>query len=1017
MKAFSELLRIFAFAILVFGSALPAQADTALGLYKSFSGNVNFSGTQVSMRDRPGNGNACRVSSESTILSASLSLPALANVVSAQLYWAGSGSVDTAVTMNGKAVGAGRSYTSSTIGGGLDYFSSAADVTEQVRLKGSGTYTFSGLKVSNGSPWCERSAVMGGYALVVVYSHVNEPFRTLNLYEGFRSLLNGAVQVDMANFRVPDNVSSSAMGRFGHLVWEGDQTIAREGESVSFNNVTLVDPPFAPSGNNFNSKSSINSDEKSIGIDFDAFSVGPWTAKQNAVSAVFRTGGDMVLLNAAMLAVPSTGAADLAIELVRNNELRVGSTVSYTATVTNLGPASEPGPVTVKLTLPAGLSYSSGVGSNWSCTGSGVTATCTYSGVLEKDAKAVLTLKAVVSTTGTKTTSVSVSGNNDPAAANNQASDTASVSAAGGISFAYTKRACLAGELVGEGGACPVFEGPVIAGTTATIYLTAVDSAGKAYVQSSSDTTYVTLYMALGCVNPSSSADGIMAVYGGLKLPACSRDASVPATNVSNETVWKGATAAFAPKQVSLAVSFRYVEVGAVKLYVRNSNATDFVQFVSIPDKLKVVVTNAQGQAPNPGDYSLAQNGFVRAGERFSVKVTALPAITAATTGTDPAELSNFGLETGDAQRPALRHTLSRLDTAAAGATGVVTAPLAGAYPAAGAFNGSFYWSDIGSFSLRVSLDNYLGEDAAAFGEVKVGRVYPAYFSTRAGPGFACLPRMRCPDVGLAKVNGAVYSRQPFDVTISAHDENGRVLDNFTPARFPALVPKITLTAVDAPGTGVALAKILPGLLDAAGAATTRSVSFGLGTPFDAGAARTAWLGPTAVYLRATARDSRFSTALTISSVQGQVAESEEGGIMVLNGRLAITNVIGSELLKTPIPMQAQYWTGTNWENNASFSHSTLLTTAQAVFSDCKRSLSLRGATGSACNTQLVKSASSGPLVLSSGTARLVLAPVGAGNFGSFRIQMKTEEWLPSMFGQVTIGAYKSPVIYIREMY
>jgi len=1018
-------LRVLLLVLCALGAMAPARADTAMTLFKSYTGNLNFAGTQVTIRDRASGASPCRVSADTVVQSASLSLPSLATVVSAHLYWAGSGSADSAVTMNGKAVAAAsnRIYTSATIGGGLNYFSAAADVTEQVKLKGSGTYTFSGLKVSSGSPWCDRSAVLGGYALVVVYSHWNETYRTLNLYEGFRALLDSEVRLDMANFRVPDNVQPSWVGRFGHLVWEGDSDLKQEGESLWFNNISLTQSTYGPAGNNFNSKSSVNADGNSLGIDFDAYSLSGWPARLNSVSALFRTGGDMVLLNAAVLAVPSTPAADLAVELVRTTELKPGATVTYTATVTNNGPGAEVGPFKVTVALPAGLSWSSGTGTNWSCSGSGASATCTYNGSLENGAKTVLTLKAVVGTgaTGSKTTTVTVVGNNDPGSTNNSDSDTASIAAGGGISFSYTSRACNAGELVGDGGTCPLFAGPVVAGSAATIYLTAVDSSDRARTPNASSSTSVDLDLALGCVNPGSGT--VQATYGGVTLPTCVKDSGVPAST----TAWKSVSATFAAKQISLAVSFRYFDAGSIKLYARSSSGViDFTQFVSMPASLRLAVRNAQGAA-NPKAVGLSQNGFVRAGERFTVAVEAMSATYTVSGVSKSDPLPNFGKEEGKL-RPVLINIVTRIDTPASGATGIETVKLEGAYPSSGAFTGSdFSWSDIGSFTLRVSLDDYMGESPNAVGEERVGRVYPAYFTTAAGrlqpdgslgKVFDCLPHMRCPYVGLAAVNGAVYSSQPFDAVVTAHDENGRELANFDSARFPALVPTITLAAVDAPGTGTPYIKILSGFADTPGTATTRSVKFGLGPAFDASAARTAWMGPTPVYLRATAPDNRLGTKLSISSVQADVAESEEGGVMVINGRLGIGNVIGSELLKTPIPMVAQYWTGTNWEANTAFSHPTLLATSQATFSSCQRTLMMKGIAGSNnCNTGLVKTASPGTLALTSGSTRYVLAPVGAGQFGSFRIQMKTEPWLPSMFGQVTIGAYRSPVIYIREMY
>lgn len=1019
------------------GAAPAARADTAIGLFKSFSGNVNFSGTQVTIRDRRARASPCAVSGESAKQSASLSLPRGATVLSAHLYWTGSGPVDSTVSMNDEAVAgvAGRTYTSATIGGGFDYFSVAADVTAQVKRRGAGNYSFSGLRVASGNPWCERSAVLGGYALVVVYSHPDEIYRTLNLYEGFRAMLNSEQRVVMSNFRVPPNVTSAAVGRFGHLVWEGDVDIAQNGESLTFHDVALNHSTYAPSGNNFNSKSSINADSLSLGIDYDSYSLTGWKSGLNSVTAVFRTGGDMVLLNAAVLAVPSSPAADLSVTLVRNTELRPNSTATYTATVTNHGPGTEPGPTRLALSLPTGMSYASFSGTNWSCTGSGSTVNCTYTGALNNGAKTVLTLNAVVASgaTGSKTTTVTVTGNNDPGTDNNQASDTASVAASGGISFEYTARACTAGEKVAPGpgtGICPLFAGPVVAGTKPDIYLTAVDSADKARPLSTTESTRVILDIALGCVNPSTyGSKDIKAYYGGVELPSCVKDSTVS----GSASVWERVAATFPANRISLQLSFQYADAGALKLYVRTSTGViDFIQFVSTPASFALAVKNKDG-ALNPAGIGLAQQGFVRAGEPFTIEAVAMSAEYKQPGGAiGKTALPNFGREE-DQRRPILANAITRIDLPATGASGVENLPLEGSYPETGAYTGhDFYWSDIGSFTLRVALDDglYLGAPAPAFGEQTVGRVYPAYFSTYTGPGpeeadlagFACLARMNCPIDGLKRVKGAVYSNQPFRATIVAHDVAGRRLGNFDNQLFPSLVPVLSLTAVDAPGDGLPFGtRIAPGLAAAASSATnatSRILKFGLGTPFDASASRSAWLAPTAVYLRATAPDNRMGTALTISSVQSKADASEEGGIMVVNGRLSVASVLGSELLRTPVPLNAQYWNGRNWENNTAFADATLLHTSQAQFTSCQRSLAANGTSApNNCNTAIVKAATAGALPLGAGAGRFDLAPIGAGRSGSVRIRLPAADWLPSTFGQVTLGTHRSPVIYVREMY
>lgn len=228
--------------LLMLAGAGSARADTPIALWKSFDGRVNFTGTQVSLRAYSNANAPCTIYAPTTNRSASLSIPSGATVLSAQLYWAGSGASDYTVTFEGLDVTATRTFTSSTVGGGFDYFGGAADVTAAVKAKGSGTYNFSGLTVANGAPWCSSQGVLGGFSLLVVYSLPTEPERVLNIYEGFRYVQNGEVVVTANNFRW--NRTATAVqerARIGHITWEGDPTLAQGGETLTFEGTEMTD--------------------------------------------------------------------------------------------------------------------------------------------------------------------------------------------------------------------------------------------------------------------------------------------------------------------------------------------------------------------------------------------------------------------------------------------------------------------------------------------------------------------------------------------------------------------------------------------------------------------------------------------------------------------------------------------------------------------------------------------------------------------------------------------------------
>ena len=87
---------------------------------------------------------------------------------------------------------------------------------------------------------------------------------------------------------------------------------------------------------------------------------------------------------------------DLKIAKSHTGNFTTGSTGTYTVTVTNAGPTSDPGPLTVTDTLPNGLTYISGTGTGWSCSSVGQAITCVHAAALAKGASARLTIKVNV---------------------------------------------------------------------------------------------------------------------------------------------------------------------------------------------------------------------------------------------------------------------------------------------------------------------------------------------------------------------------------------------------------------------------------------------------------------------------------------------------------------------------------------------------------------------------------------------------------------------------------------------
>ena len=74
-------------------------ADTAVTLFQSYAGNINFVGAQATRRTQSNSGNACAVLANNATNTATISgIPAGATIISAHLYWAGSYSTQAGST-------------------------------------------------------------------------------------------------------------------------------------------------------------------------------------------------------------------------------------------------------------------------------------------------------------------------------------------------------------------------------------------------------------------------------------------------------------------------------------------------------------------------------------------------------------------------------------------------------------------------------------------------------------------------------------------------------------------------------------------------------------------------------------------------------------------------------------------------------------------------------------------------------------------------------------------------------
>lgn len=1009
-------LRLLALLLLLAVSG--ARADTPIALWKSFDGRVNFTGTQVSLRSSSNSNAPCTIYAPSVVRTASLSIPAGATVLSAQLYWAGSGASDYTVTFESRDITATRKYSSATTGNGYDYFGGAADVTAIVKAKGSGTYSFSGLTVANGNPWCASQGVLGGFSLLVVYSVSSEPERVLNIYEGFRYVQNSEVVVNASNFRWDrKSYAVKEKARVGHITWEGDPTLAQNGERLLFEGEEMTDA-LNPAGNQFNSSSNINNSSNSYGIDFDAYdtSVTIWSQYDASVTTTYSSGQDLVLLNAEILVVPTMPVADLAIKLVRNGALKIGTDVEYKVTVTNNGPYTESGTITVTNTLPAGMYYTAGTTTGWTCSASTSSGSCTYTGGLAPGASApVLTVYARVTTTGEKINTVKVSGTAiDDIQGNNTASDTGTATNSDGTTttpptpseYFFTDSLCKSGVAISAAGQCKYYTAATVGGKATPIYLTATRNGLPAAPSTTADTAVAMEFM-LECINP--VAGTVTATYAGATVPACAAAGQV--------AKWSPATSITFPKGVvSLAQTLVYNDIGRIRLNLRTGSTQSKTEiFVSAP--LRIAFRRvAYGSADNPGVKTPGGLAFAPAGAALTIENGAL-----LNDGTSFAP--NFGNESIPQAVVALRPVpTAGVTLVAPGVLGIVSRPAWG--------NGKSTimatFSEVGAVDLVAGLANPNDPDNQDTGKlynqyfgvtvqestVTVGRFYPAYFTTDVTGTFDCPPNLPDEYACIEPQKGAAYSLQPFDVTVTPYNELNEPVKNFSGAWFRDVALSAASEAGGPLTTGLTSSAIK------ATAAGTNEIAGKASFTLQASAA------PTKVYLRATAADTSVAGNVTITSLRSGVV-SDEDVVTVLSGRLKLGNALGSDLMRAGLTVRPEYFAGKyGWLVNAVYAEDRNVAAAEAGYTDCKGSFTK----GTACDTSLLglwqptTAPSIQTLQIKNGRGTLWMRAPGKGAGGAARsgwygVIYTGAKWLPGTTGRVSFGSPRSPVIYVRETY
>lgn len=678
------------------------------------------------------------------------------------------------------------------------------------------------------------------------------------------------------------------------------------------------------------------------------------------------------------------------LSLVKTGDTVVpGTNTTYTLRVTNNGPGTLSGSMQIVDTLPTGLSFLAGSGTNWSCSAVGQTVTCDWTGTLANGLAApdlLLTASVGAGVTGSITNTASVTGTVvDNVPGNNTSSYTSGNFVP---AYVFTDKACAHGVAIGAGvNPCNLVNwSNQIAGTSKTgIFITSVDASGVPTRLSAGSATTVGFQFGMTCHDPIANA-GVQASFtaaSSATLPLCTGNGAEP----SATSDWSATTNLSFPAgspSVATSYAFTYADVGEVELFARNAAATaqkaTSNKFVVKPAGFVLsAIKRSSDNFANPAAASPAGAAFVRAGEDFSVTVTALNSAGNVT--------PNFGKE---------KVPESVLLDPANVTAGMVTPPdVLGDFAS---FNNgvstgtAFTWSEVGIITLTPMIKdgNYLGAgDVTGTASGNVGRFYPDHFDTEidsvSGVPMTCPSGLSCSGVGI------VYSGQPFGLTVTAMNVGGTATANYnTTTGFSnaTTLSALGVLGADTAPTGAGAMDVLSVNAFSAGVASTTVEKYTF-TATDT--------VPTNIHIRAD--DGEVSS----KRLTDPTATSVEAGVTVVSGRIKVANAYGSNLLPLSLIASAQYYTANGWVPSItdSVTHLTLAATY----------------TVGAGTTAVTLTPSIGDL--SNGLLTIKLGKPSGGASGAVTISPTAPSYLPVTSGTATFGIYKgnNNFIYQREAY
>jgi gliding motility-associated-like protein len=240
--------------------------------------------------------------------SADLNLTTDDTIVAAYLYWAGSGTGDFDIKLNGTDFSADIQYNINGTTNNLDYFSAFSDITSYVQTTGSGTYTFSDLDLSAfiSDYFYTNKTNFAGWSILVIYENPSLTLNQINIYQGLEALspispfypnpLIDTKTIILDNLYLISNTGA----KIGFIAWEGDAYLGYE-ESLKFSangSTYTLSNSLNPSTNAFNNTNTESFSNTAYNMDLDVYSIESYVVPGTTFAEVtLQSGWDYVMLN------------------------------------------------------------------------------------------------------------------------------------------------------------------------------------------------------------------------------------------------------------------------------------------------------------------------------------------------------------------------------------------------------------------------------------------------------------------------------------------------------------------------------------------------------------------------------------------------------------------------------------------------------------------------------------------------------------------------------------------------